>query len=135
MVNEKRKTVVPAEIEETCDAISRKIDAQLDETEQFIISKRVKALDDSVACIQEAHKRIDSFASEAVGKLRTSMAESVKAVKNVHKSLQFLNKINTKWQALEKERNLTALAKQYVTDLKQEVRCLSLNYFESHISL
>lgn len=120
MVAEKRKTV-PVEIEETCEAISRKIEAQLDETEQFINSKRVKALDDSVASIQEAHKRIENFANDALGKLRNCMSESAKATDKVHKSFHTLNKINNKWQSLEKEKSLNSVSKQYIIDLKQEV--------------
>ncbi len=119
MVEKKR----PAsnEIEEAFANTCAKVDVLLDDTEQFINSKKVKSLDEVMNAIQDNRSKLESFVDGRFSALKQNNEDWTNLRDKFQKSIQNVNKIGAKPQAFEKEKSLAKFAKQCVNELKQEV--------------
>ncbi len=130
-MNEKRKSI-PLEIEDAFSGTCAKVDVLLEDTEQFITSKKVKSFDETLTTILENTAKIESFTSDALAALKQCSDDSNNLRDKFQKIVQTMNKTLTKMQTVEREKTLQKFSKQSIAELKQEVSYFCLLSVDLH---
>jgi hypothetical protein len=117
---DKRK--FPADIDEVVATAVNRVESQLEETEYFINTKKIKLFEETIGVAQDNYAKVDGFNRDSCFKLKQLSDDNLKLVDKFQKAQQLTNKTFTKTQGLlDKDRALSKFGKQCIADLKEDV--------------